>query len=351
MGAAQAEPTTNATFVAHFADNVPGDVRAAVEFAMSIWAPRLDSVVPINVDVEWGAGLLAGVAASTEPIGYEQVADGSFQPVALANAIAGRDLEPNNDDIRLQLGDGIRWYTAVDGRTPANATDMVSMVLHELTHGLGFADSIRPGAGGLVWGRDGAPVGLDRQLVSPVAGVLLATTSPAALLAAATKEGVVWQGSARDSHGNAPVMYAPKTFEPGSSLCHFDDAAYPPGDPDALMTSLLRRGEVIRHIGPAALGVLHDLGWTVHPEAVSASSVAASQPAVATARSAATTPAAVTTALLARTAVAPHRLRALTAVRVVGDVQWSGISAGVPLLALAFLIWTRRRAGGLPSYM
>jgi hypothetical protein len=277
----------SATFVAHYAPNVPLAVRGAVEAAMSIYAQRLVARVPIEVDVEWGGGLPRNVASMTEPTAYERVADGSMQPVALANALAGRDLDPAVSDMRLTLGAGIRWYTGVDGGGPSNATDMVTMVLHELTHGLGFADSFHPAGGGLAWGHDGVPVGLDAHLVDASTGDLVHAPSASELLAAATSRRIVWRGAARDSHGRAPIMYAPAQFEPGSSLCHFDDNAYPQGDPDALMTSLVRRGEVIHRIGPAALGVLHDLGWTVRAEPAPAPTVAPSPPPAPTSTTAA----------------------------------------------------------------
>ena len=322
----------SATFVAHYAPNVPRDVRGAVDFAMSVWSERLVSSVPIDVDVDWGGGLPRNVTASTEPVAYEPVDDGSLQPVALANALRGRDLEPASSDIHLLLGAGIRWYTGLDGAAPASSTDMVTLVLHELAHGLGFANSFRATGNGLTWGRDGAPVGLDAREFDAATGPLVTAPTPADLLASATSRRVVWSGAARDSHGRAPVLYAPAQYEPGSSLSHFDDNAYPQGDPDALMTSLIRRGEVIHRIGPAALGVLHDLGWTVRAESAATDASAAHPRAV----SAATAPAVAAAPpppvqVVAAAPAAAHRAR------VVGDLGrtgFTGLGTAFPMAAL-----------------
>ncbi|MEY2472487.1 MAG: large repetitive protein [Actinomycetota bacterium] len=331
---ASAEEPVTASFVAHYAANVPPAARDAVDFAMTIWARRVVSSVPIEVDVEWGGGLPRNVASSTEPLGYEPVG-GSLQPLALANALAGRDLAPGVSDSRLLLGSGIRWYMGVDGNAPANATDMVTMVLHELGHVLGFDASFRRGGAGLTWGREGQPVGLDTGLFDTATGALVDASSADAL-SSATSGRIVWRGSARDSRGHAPIMYAPGAYEPSSSLSHFDDNAYPQGDPDALMTSLIRRGEVIRRIGPATLGVLRDLGWTVNAEADApgAGPPVSSPPPPKVATPSPTAPP------VAPTHVEAHRV---AAAGDFGRTDFSGVDAAL-LVFVAAVVWILRRS-------
>jgi hypothetical protein len=324
--AAQIDETATATIKARYDANVPVSVRTATDFALAIWARRLESAVPIDVDVAWGAGLPRNVAASTVPAGYERVSDDARVPVALANALSGRDLEPNHPDLQMQLGSGIRWYTGTDGNAPANATDMVTMVLHEVAHGLGFADSFRLGDGGLVYGRDGAPLAYDAHIADTTTGALVDAPDAADMFASATSNRIVWRGTARDSHGHAPILYAPRVWEPGSSLTHFDDTAYPQGDPDALLTSLIRRGEVIHRIGPAALGVLRDLGWTVNAEP-------AAPRAAPTPTTTSTSPTTIVAPVVA--ALPEVTTRRETATGDVGRAGVSGAGALVPVLAIA----------------
>ena len=61
--------------------------------------------------------------------------------------------------------------------------------------------------------------------------------------------------------GNAPVIFAPSPFEGGSSYSHFDEATYPAGNPNSLMTPYLDLAEAIHAPGPLGLGLLKDIGW------------------------------------------------------------------------------------------
>jgi hypothetical protein len=155
----------------------------------------------------------------------------------------------------------------------------------------------------------------------------------------------VWRGSARDSHGRTPIVYAPSQFERGSSLCHLDDNAYPQGDPDALMTSLIRRGEVIHRIGPAALGVLHDLGWVVRAEPASVGRAVA-PPARAAVTSSTSTSVSVqpppTTAAPVPVANPSRAVRRTAAVGDFGRTGAFGVEALIPMLVVA-LVWCWRR--------
>ena len=70
---------------------------------------------------------------------------GTWYPVALANALAGSDIDPGGDDIDATFNSSIGttcpfpsvWYYGLDGNAGSNI-DFVSVLLHELGHGLGF---------------------------------------------------------------------------------------------------------------------------------------------------------------------------------------------------------------------
>src|SRR5262249_60349480 len=69
-------------------------------------------------------------------------------PIALANKLAGSDLDPANDDISAQFNSNLNgsagclggrgWYYGYDGNE-GNNVDLLPVVLHEFGHGLGFA--------------------------------------------------------------------------------------------------------------------------------------------------------------------------------------------------------------------
>jgi len=69
--------------------------------------------------------------------------------VAEANALANQDLSPNVVDIQSQFNgalgtpgciEGSKWYMGLDHKVPAGQIDFLNVVLHEMTHGLGFLD-------------------------------------------------------------------------------------------------------------------------------------------------------------------------------------------------------------------
>lgn len=70
-----------------------------------------------------------------------------WYPVALANAMAGKDLRPGTPDITAQFNSLIdtaqcsigTWYYGLDGNHGNDKIDLVVVLLHELAHGLGIS--------------------------------------------------------------------------------------------------------------------------------------------------------------------------------------------------------------------
>ena len=126
----------------------------AFERAAEIWGEILDSDVEIRVrasfdplpcDANSGAlgGAFPGAIVSHSP---DAPLPGAWYAVALANKLAGEDLTPSADDITAQFNSGIGqtgclenagWYYGLDG-APGSGFDLVTVLLHELGHGLGF---------------------------------------------------------------------------------------------------------------------------------------------------------------------------------------------------------------------
>ncbi len=277
-----------ATFtIAHF--GTPPDAQVAIQHAADIWGSILVSDVPIKVSVSWTA-LGTAALGVTFPNGRKDFLNApesaTWYATALANSIAGEELNPGEDDINVYLNSGTNWYLGLDGNTPAGQYDLVSIALHELGHGLGFVGLAKKvgneGSLGLLLASDFAPLittfpwpdqdtlpGIfDRFLTNTVSGELISLQNPGTILGTAlTSNQVYFNGAyAMAANGGSSVrIYAPSVFALGSSCVHLNEATYPPGNPNELMTPFSSAGDASHWPGPIGLAIMRDIGWTLSP--------------------------------------------------------------------------------------
>ena len=122
----------------------PNDARAAFEYAVSIWRWVLNGSQPIVVDACWRTDLAANVLGNAGASANYKNFSGAPQsntwyPVALANQLANTDVNTSTVEIQARFNANQAWYRGVDGKVPVNQFDLVTVVLHEMGHGLGFA--------------------------------------------------------------------------------------------------------------------------------------------------------------------------------------------------------------------
>jgi len=141
--------------------------RIAVQAALDIWGKSLESNVPIVAHVTFealGCGANSAVLAQAQSSEMVSGPNGTpyFVPIALGNAMAGRDLSPGGPDIEVEvnsdidracIGPGIVWYYGLDGKA-GQAVDLISTLTHEVGHGLGFASWISLSTGRSALGTD-----------------------------------------------------------------------------------------------------------------------------------------------------------------------------------------------------
>ncbi|UOQ51132.1 zinc-dependent metalloprotease [Hymenobacter cellulosivorans] len=263
---------TAANFVVTYSANFPATARAAFDYAVGIWAAQINSPVPIRVYAFWeslGPGPLGGSYPTTK---FMAVNGGHrrnvLYPAPLAEKLAGRELNPTTDpDILLAFNSNQTWYLGTDANPGASQMDFVSVVLHELGHGLGFDAQFRafpefPATA------QGIPLTLFTTHLENQAGQQLANptlfANPSAALTAQLTSGQVYFGSplaAAANGGQLPRIYAPRSFSDGSSLSHFDEDTYPAGNVNSLMTPFRGAGEAIHNPGPLMLNMLREMGW------------------------------------------------------------------------------------------
>jgi hypothetical protein len=133
--------------------------KIAFQAAADAWGRILESAVPVVIEASFAplectnGGAAEGQAAPYAVSDYPGLPTTGAYPVALANRILGRDLFPDHPDISAQFNGGlmdcmgIDWYYGLDGRKSPSQSDLLSTVMHELAHGLGFADDVDPDTG------------------------------------------------------------------------------------------------------------------------------------------------------------------------------------------------------------
>ncbi|MCU0460678.1 MAG: T9SS type A sorting domain-containing protein [Bacteroidales bacterium] len=248
----------------------------SVERAASILEALLPDDVHITILATWENISTSGVLANSSATSY---APGrgidawkplAVYPAALAEKIAGQKLnEDAEGDMELHINSSVNWYLGTDGKTPTLKYDLVTVALHEMIHGLGFFDSFYVESATGSYGVSSLPLIYD-VFVENNSGQKLTNSilfpNPSSALKTQLTSGILYfKGPVVNAYlsGGRSRLYAPVTFEAGSSIAHLDEETYKPTDvnTDALMTPFIGRGEAIHNPGKLTRAMLGDIGW------------------------------------------------------------------------------------------
>ena len=256
--------------------------QTAFQAAVDIWKTQVASTVPIVIDAQFtdlggtgGTGTLLGQAGSGSVRDFTGAPRaGTWFPFPLANKLAGTDtgaqFGPGTSDIGAEFNSNpnVNWYFGTDGLTPSAKIDFESVVLHELGHGLGFLGGSAYSSGTGTLGSGGFPYIYDTFTIDSALGgtPLLNYPNPSTALGTAfTSNSIYWMGATGVANNSfaRPKLYAPSTYSQGSTYSHLDEATYPAGNINSLMTPFLGTAEAVHNPGPIMLGMFADMGWTV----------------------------------------------------------------------------------------
>lgn len=253
-----------------------GDARMlAFEFVANLWGSVLDSTVEIKIRGQWdpltcnvNSGTL-GAAGSLSVLrdfaGAPQA--GTWYPMALANALTGVDNDPASPDINATFNSDVGtpgclaasgWYYGLDGNPPPGAFDFVSILLHELCHGLGFQTFMNSAGVKLAGFDDTYLLNLIHPPTVPPNYPAMSNAQRAACNVA--DPNVLWNGpSVVAANGGTIRVHAPNPWQQGSSISHFSNAVFP----NELMEPFYTGPN---HNVGLALPLMEDIGWNLSPQ-------------------------------------------------------------------------------------
>lgn len=278
-GMAQSASTINITFASAgqtdgdgaVCQTFPEGAKTAFKAAASIWTSRIVSTVPITIFACWSSLGDADTLGYSGSGGFFRNFSGApvanvWYTYAMANAFAGTDLDTSSYDDYITYNSNFSWYYGVDGNPPSDKHDLVSVALHEMAHGLGFAGSgdYSSGAGTFGYGT-GYPNIYDTFLENYSGTKLTNYTNPSTSMGTLFTSNNLWfDGTNADAanNGNRVKIYAPSSFDPGSSLAHLDMSTFY-GTSNSLMVYAIGSGSSQHNPGVVTLGIFKDLGWTV----------------------------------------------------------------------------------------
>jgi len=265
----------------------PGEAQLAFQFAIDIWETLIESPVTIRIDATFAFSSI-GNLGSAGPTFFSTIPGGdpnTLYPGPLAEKLTGSDLNGSNSaDINSNFNSGANWYFGTDGNPSNTQIDFVSVVLHEIGHGLGilgfsFENNalgyVRRESSGTNLSFDGSSqfnsiwdTFIDGGDIfgNPVP-ILNTNNFPEAssqMLNALTSNNLTCNSSTAiaQNGGVRPKTFAPGTYNQGSSYSHWDETTFN-NTPHALMTPQLANGEAVHDPGNITLGFMEDMGWSL----------------------------------------------------------------------------------------
>lgn len=292
------------------------EAQEAFQFAVDIWASLIESPVDIRVNANFAPAAPLNLG-SASPAFFREFSGGPgntfadvLYPAALFEKLTGQDSNgPGGASVDINCNfNSIRddWYFGTDANPPNDRIDFVTVVLHELGHGLGIAGfgtqlnngevAIRRNQNGFtisagsnhasIWDTfiDGSltnffganeiiPILDESEFPDP------STTADDELkfqLEENQRLSINSPGAVNENGGEQPTtqggFFNQNTggfeFNAGSSYSHLDESTFN-NTPHALMTPFSANGEANHDPGDIILAFMEDMGWTLCAGALS----------------------------------------------------------------------------------
>ena len=219
------------------------DAQAAFQMAVDIWESLLNGDDAIEIDACWVNNLAANILGSTSSSIVRNFTNApqanTWYTASLANQLAGSDLNGSGtSEIFINFNSNFDWFLGTGAQASEDQPNFVTVVLHEIAHGLGFSgrmrvdDGVNNGTTNLAecngtagvgcWGTAGADPGIYDRFTENGGGtaVLSYANNSTALGNQLTGNDIFFDGATANflNGGNPPELYAPGTWNPGLEL-------------------------------------------------------------------------------------------------------------------------------------
>ena len=246
-------------------NNFPKWTEIQLQAAVDVWAENFESRVPIHIEATWGRSSSYSILGSARPGNYFANFAGApdpslWYPSALANALAGKDLDGDTPEMIITVNSLADWYRGGGVGPSKSEYDLQSVMLHEMAHGLGFLSTSNYDEF-FRYGSIDQPTPFDAYVQTGDGRRLSDLPSPSLELGEALTSKLVWSGAngIAANGGVKPLLHSPKKYEDGSSTSHLDENAFDNAGKNAVMSPNLAAGEVFHDPGPLLLAMMQDL--------------------------------------------------------------------------------------------
>ena len=249
--------------------NLNAQQTAATEFAFNLWSEQLAGRISVDISVNsTDMGDPSIIGSSTRMPDWLHLGTNTYYPSALWNQIVDYDATLEYSDIQLQMNSQFNFYYGIDGNPGGSQIDWITIMLHEVCHGLGFFPICRQD-GYYIYATSPSygtytdyPGIFDRQLFEGLAGPCLTTLDrnqrSALLRSNNLYSGAPGSNLLTANGGNRVKMYAPAVYAAGSTGSHWDNIPFPF---QTWMKSTVSYGFALHSFNDRKIGMMLDIGW------------------------------------------------------------------------------------------
>ena len=275
LAAHREERGTNHFVVSYSASAPPSNVKFTIEDAAFILGTYFSVSYDVNILVAWsdlsatpnllgeGGPTIMCAHPDTENMTYVYVTGALYTQLTGAANCPGA-LSSHHISIVLNSSPLTPWYFGIDGLTPANRIDLVTVVMHEIVHGLGMLTGVDDAVGTYAFAPHGfiydwyifyanGVSGWPTEFTSPVSSPCV--SNPLVLSNGALE----FTGTFGNSSIQSFIVYAPVVFAPGSSISHVSPVGG--SNLNRLMYPSIGSGQAWHDIGTNVWQVMATFGY------------------------------------------------------------------------------------------